>query len=68
MAEFFSHLSRAVDDGHSKKEGPYKGRKFIFHGSFKHKRDAIEREKEVEGAFILERKGKFVVVTERKKR
>jgi len=47
---------------------PGRGRKFIFHGSFDHKKDAVKREREVRG-FIIERhiegKKRYFVLTAR---
>jgi hypothetical protein len=55
-------LARLFNDPpkhHSKR-----GRKFTFHGSFKHKADAVRKEQATAGAFIQERNGRFVVMTE----
>jgi hypothetical protein len=47
-----------------------KGRKFVFHGSFKKKREAVKEERKV-GGFILKRKIenhlRYLVLTERKR-
>jgi hypothetical protein len=58
-------LPRKHEEHHERHDGG-KGRKFIFHGSFDKKEAAKKREKEIPDSFILERKGRYVVVTARK--
>lgn len=57
----FSRLGRMFDDPPKKRAK--RGRKFTFHGSFKSKQEAVRKEREVSG-FIVERKGRYVVMTE----
>lgn len=45
---------------------PGHGKRFDFHGSFKRKSDALKREKQIPGAFILDRHGEHMVVTRKK--
>ena len=57
----FRHLGRRHDPPAQTK----RGRKFTFHGNFKVKAEAVAKEREVHG-FIIERKGRYVVMTENK--
>jgi len=41
-----------------------RGRKFTFHGSFKAKTDAVAKERATAHAFIQERNGRYLVLTE----
>lgn len=45
---------------------PGYGKKFDFHGSFKRKSEAIKRERQIPGSFILDRGGQHMVVTRKK--
>jgi hypothetical protein len=42
-----------------------KGKKFVFHGSFSSKKEAVAKEQEVPGSFVLKRGKHFLVVTRR---
>jgi len=58
---------RLLPRSHKHDEEPIKNkRKLLFHGSFKERGKAQEREKEIPQSSILERGKRFVVVTERK--
>jgi hypothetical protein len=59
---FLHNLGRAFDDPPTKRAK--RGRRFTFHGSFKHKADAVAKERSTPHAFIQERKGRYVVMTE----
>jgi len=43
-----------------------RGLRFTFHGRFKHKADAVRRERDTPGAFIREKNGYYLVMTERR--
>lgn len=62
------HANR--DDGSQHKQDGGNLRKFRVHGSFKHKDEAVKRERATTGAWIIERKQKngtrYIVLTERK--
>jgi hypothetical protein len=63
---FLHNLGKAFDPPPSHKRAK-RGRKFTFHGSYKHKYDAIEKEKATPHSFIQQSpKGRWLVLTENK--
>lgn len=69
----FAHLAGSPSRTHSADPPAKRGRKFTFHGAFKHKTgpgSAQEKERATPGSFIQERKirgaTRYVVLTENK--
>ena len=62
----FAHLAGRHSQTHEAPKRAKRGRRFTFHGSFKHKADAVAKERATPAAFIQERKGRYVVMTENK--